>query len=107
MADATGRAPRARRLVQAGLFAATLAVGAGLAAIPVGNWFEQRDDLDEARRRRAELQAEIAELEADIEGIIGEDGLEIAARCYGPFVEVGEELYAVPGLDGCVTHPTP
>ncbi|MEZ5243632.1 MAG: hypothetical protein R2707_00930 [Acidimicrobiales bacterium] len=106
MADAS-RPPRTGRLVRAGLFAATLGVGAGLAAIPVDNWLEQRAEIDGARERRAELEGEIAEIDADIEALIGEDGLTIAARCYGPFVEVGQELYAVPGLDGCVTHPTP
>jgi len=98
---------RASRIVRAGLFAATLGVGVGLAAIPVDNWLDQRAEVDDARERREQLVAEIAEIDADIEGIIGEEGLEIAARCYGPFVEVGEELYAVPGLDGCVTNPTP
>ena len=101
------RAPRAGRVVRAGLFAATIGVGVGLAAIPVDNWLDQRAAVDDARERRAELQAEIAEIDAAIDGIIGEEGLEIAARCYGPFVDVGEELYAVPGLDGCVTNPAP
>jgi hypothetical protein len=106
MADAP-RPPRAGRLVRAALFAATLGVGVGLAAIPVDNWLDQRAEIDGARERRTELQGELAEIDADIEALIGEDGLAIAARCYGPFVEVGQELYAVPGLDGCVTHPTP
>lgn len=99
-------AARRSRLVPAVLTIATLAVGVGLAAIPVGNWMEQRDELDSSRERRAELEAEILEIEADIENLVGEEGLEIAARCYGPYVEVGEEVYAVPGLNGCVTHPT-
>jgi hypothetical protein len=101
------RTPRTGRVVRLGLYATTLAVGVGLAAIPVENWLDQRAEVDAARERRAELEAEIARIDADIEGIIGEEGLDIAARCYGPFVEVGEELYAVPGLDGCVTNPTP
>ena len=106
MADAP-RPPRSGRLVRAGLFAATLGVGAGLAAIPVDSWLDQRAEIDAARERRAQLQEELAEIDADIEELIGDDGLTIAARCYGPFVEVGQELYAVPGLEGCVTHPTP
>lgn len=106
MAETT-RPPRSGRMIRAGLFAVTLAVGVGLAAIPVDNWLDQRAEIDAARERRAQLEAEIAEIDADIESIIGEEGLDIAARCYGPFVEVGEELYAVPGLDGCVTNPTP
>ncbi len=106
MADAA-RAPRAGRIVRAGLFAVTLAVGVGLAAIPVENWLDQRAEVDAARVRQEQLVAELADIDGDIEAIIGEEGLEIAARCYGPFVEVGEELYAVPGLNGCVTNPTP
>lgn len=101
------RSHHTSRIVRAGLFAATLGLGAGLAAIPVDNWLDQRADVDAARVRRDQLVAEIVEIDADIESIIGEEGLQIAARCYGPFVEVGEELYAVPGLDGCVTNPTP
>ena len=100
------RAPRSGRIVRAILVAATLSVGAGLAAIPVGNWVEQREDLDAARARRGELQAEITEIEADIERIVGEEGIETASRCYGFYVEVGEEVYAIAGLEGCVTNPT-
>jgi hypothetical protein len=103
----TERAPRSGKIVRALLVAATLGVGVGLAAIPVGNWADQRDDLDDARVRRTELEAEIAEIEADIEGIVGEEGIETASRCYGFFVEVGEELYSIAGVEGCVTNPTP
>ena len=101
------RAPRTGRAVRAVLFASTLGVGVGLAAIPVDNWLEQRGDVADARERRDVLVDDIAVIDSHIEGIIGEEGLEIAARCYGPFVDVGEELYAVPGLNGCVTNPTP
>ncbi|MDW3217725.1 MAG: hypothetical protein R8F63_03850 [Acidimicrobiales bacterium] len=105
MAEAA--APRSGRIVRAGLAAITLSVGVGLAAIPVGNWFDQRGELDDARVRRAALQAEIDAIEGDIEGILGPDGFDVAARCRSFYVEPGEELYAVPGLQGCVTHPTP
>jgi hypothetical protein len=101
------RSHRIGRIVRAGLFAATLGVGVGLAALPVDNWLDQRAEVDAARERRDELRAELLEIDAEIDGIIGQEGLEIAARCYGPFVDVGEELYAVPGLDGCVTNPSP
>ena len=93
---------RPSRIVRAGLFLATLGLGVGLAAIPVGTWMEQRDELDDARRRAAELEAEIAEIQAEIDWVVGEDGFKIAARCYGPYVEPGTEVYAVPGLQGCV-----
>jgi len=98
---------RSGRIVRAALAAVTLSVGVGLAAIPVGNWFDQRDELGEANTRRDALQAEIDRIESDIEGILGEDGLDVAARCRSFYVEPGEELYAIPGLEGCVTDPTP
>lgn len=101
------RHPRSGRIVRGGLAVATLGVGVGLAAIPVGNWMDQRDALGDAQLQRTMLEAEIAEIEADIDAAVGEAGLEIAARCHGLFVEVGEEVYSVPGLDGCVTNPTP
>ena len=101
------RAPRSGRAVRVVLFAVTLAVGVGLAAIPVGTWMDQRDELDDARRRQAELQTEIAEINADIEQIVGEDGLEEAALCYGQYVEPGVEVYGIPGLQGCVTDGGP
>lgn len=90
------------RVVRAGLVVVTLAVGGALAAIPVGNWMDQREELDDTRQRKAELQAEIDGIEADIERVVGDEGLELAARCYGPYVDVGEEVYAIPGLQGCV-----
>lgn len=90
------------RIVRVVLVAATLGVGVALAAIPVDNWMDQRAERDDARMRRAELEADIAQIEADIERVVGDEGLEIAARCYGPFVDVGEEVYAIPGLQGCV-----
>ncbi|MEM7141807.1 MAG: hypothetical protein AAF548_12330 [Actinomycetota bacterium] len=106
MADAA-LAPRSGRIVRAALAAVTLSVGVGLAAIPVGNWFDQRSELDDARERRAALQAEIGEIDGDIEDLLGEEGIDTAARCRSFFVEPGEELYAIPGLEGCVTDPTP
>ena len=104
MGDA--RAPRSGRNARAGLAAVTVSVGVGLAAIPVGSWFDQRDELDEARQRRAALRAEIDGIESDIDGILGPDGLDVAARCRSFYVEPGEEVYAIPGLQGCVTDPT-
>ena len=99
--------PRSGRVVRALLFVATLGVGVGLAAIPVGTWMDQRDELDDARRRQGELQTEIDGINADIQRIIGEEGLEEAALCYGQYVEPGEEVYGIPGLQGCITGEAP
>ena len=98
---------RSGRLIQALLFAVTLSIGVGLAALPVATWNAQRTDLDEARERRDGLRSNIDAIERDISGIIGEEGLEVAARCRNFLVEPGEELYAIPGLQGCVTKLMP
>lgn len=97
--------PPAGRVVRALLVVVTLGVGVGLAAIPVGTWMDQREELDDARQRQAELQREIDQINADIERIVGEEGLEEAALCYGQYVEPGLEVYGIPGLQGCVTDP--
>ena len=68
----------------------------------VRGYLEQRSELASVKDERAALEAEIAEIDADIEGIIDDEGLRNEARCYGPFVEPGEEVYSVPGLKGCV-----
>ena len=68
----------------------------------VSSYLEQRSELASVKDERAALEAEIAEINADIEGIIDDEGLRNEARCYGPFVEPGEEVYSVPGLQGCV-----
>jgi hypothetical protein len=104
MANAPNRRGRG---VRAALAVVTLGLGVGLAANGVGTWFEQRKELDEAHERRDALEEEIARIEREIDGILGPTGLRISARCYGPYVEVGEEVYANPGLDGCVTDPQP
>ncbi len=68
----------------------------------VRGYLEQRSELASVKDERAALKAEIAEINADIQGIIDDEGLRNEARCYGPFVEPGEEVYSVPGLKGCV-----
>jgi hypothetical protein len=101
------RPPRSGRVLRTCLVVVTLGLGVGLAANGVGTWVEQRGELDEVRERRAALEEEIAHIELEIESITGPSGLRIAARCYGAYVEVGEELYANPGLEGCVTRSQP
>ena len=103
----TERPPRSGRLLRTGLAVATVGLGVGLAANGVGTWVDQRGELEEVRERRTALEEEIARIELEIENILGPSGLRIAARCYGPYVEVGEEVYASPGLEGCVTRPQP
>ncbi len=91
--------------MRTGLIAATIAAGAGLAAIPVGDWFEQQTELDEAREQRVELQAEIDGIQREIDSITGESGIEERSLCYGPYVAPGAETYSIPGMRGCLGQP--
>lgn len=68
----------------------------------VSRSMEQRSELASVKAERDALQAEIDEINADIEGITDEEGLRIEARCFGPYVAPGEEVYSIPGLKGCV-----
>lgn len=87
------------------LVAAFLLLAGVLVEPSVSRYLEQRSELEEVKDERARLQAEIAEINADIEGFSDHTGLRREARCYGPFVEPGEEVYSVPGLKGCVVSP--
>ena len=104
-ASTPSRRFRSGRIVRAGLIAATIAAGAGLAAIPVGDWFDQQAELNDARLRRAELQAEIDGIDRELESIAGEAGIEERGRCFGPYVQPGAETYSIPGVSGCVEQP--
>ena len=85
------------------LLVAAFVLLAGVLVEPaVSSYLEQRSELASVKDERAALEAEVAEINADIEGIIDDEGLRHEARCYGPFVEPGEEAYSVPGLNGCV-----
>ena len=85
------------------LLVAAFVLLAGVLVEPsFSSYLEQRSELESVKQERSALEAEIAEINADIKGIIDDEGLRHEARCYGPFVEPGEEVYSVPGLRGCV-----
>jgi hypothetical protein len=98
------RPMRSGRIVRAALFAMTLAVGASLAAYPIGDWVEQREEVDAAQDRNTQLQAEVDKLGAELKMLTGEEGVEIRGLCFGPYVRPGVETYTVPGVSGCVEH---
>ena len=84
-----------------------LAVGflllAGVLVEPsVSSYMDRRSELESVKAERDAIQAEIDEINADVEGITDDEGLRIEARCFGPYVAPGEEVYSIPGLKGCV-----
>ncbi len=92
-------------IVRTVLFAVTLAVGVGLASFPVSTWFEQRTELRDSQAQHQELVDQIATINAEIDLRVGPDGVAKAAKCFGPYVEPGSEVYSVPGVEGCVSVP--
>ena len=64
---------------------------------------EQGSQTGQAERRAAELDAYIAELEGNIDLRSSEAGVRQEALCFGPYVEPGTEVYAVVGVQGCVS----
>ncbi len=98
---------RSGLVVRGGLIAATIAVGAGLAAFPVGDWRDQQEELDTSRTRQAELEAEIGQIREEIDAVSGPDGIEERGMCFGPYVVPGVETYSVPGVNGCTGRDQP
>ena len=101
------RPMRSGRVVRASLFVVTLGAGVGLAAYPIGDWVEQREEIDRARERNEELRAEVEQLDEELQVLTGEEGVELRGLCFGPYVRPGVETYTVPGVSGCVDHDDP
>jgi len=80
------------------LFTVLVAFGA-LAYLPVMDYLELRDELQELEREAAELDAdlEIAHRNARL----AESRNDERARCYANYVEPGTESYSIPGGVGC------
>ena len=91
----------ARRLVLAALVVGTLAVSALLGASSVRTWLDQNEQQAEAEQVADDLEARIADLEAEIKWRTSDEAVRQAALCFGLFVEPGTEAYAVTGLTGC------
>jgi len=101
--DAPPRRFRSGRFVRVLLIGATVGLAVVLGASSVRTWAEQRDQLDDARREAADLDARIASLEAEIATRTSDEGARIEALCFGPYVEPGVEVYSIPGVSGCVS----
>ena len=91
----------ARRLIWAALLAGTLAMAAMLGASSVQTWLDQNEQRAEAESTAADLDAQIDDLEAEVDWRTSDEAVRLAALCFGLFVEPGTETYAVTGLTGC------
>ncbi len=94
------------RLLLVGLAAAMVAAALLLGASSVRTWLDQNAQQQEAESLGADLEARIAALEGEVARRTSDDGVRREALCFGPYVEPGTEVYAVMGLEGCVTQPS-
>ena len=93
------------RLLLAGLVVAMVAAALLLGASSMRTWMDQNAQQREAESLATELDARIAELEGEVDRRTSDDGVRREALCFGPYVEPGTEVYAVMGLEGCVSQP--
>ena len=93
------------RLLLMGLAAAMVAAALLSGASSVRTWMDQNDQQAEAESLAAEFDGRIATLEAEIDRRTSDDGVRREALCFGPYVDPGTEVYAVMGLEGCVSPP--
>ncbi len=93
------------RLLLAGLGVAMVVAAVLLGASSVRTWMDQNAQQEEAESVGAELDARIDALEGEIARRTSDDGVRREALCFGPYVEPGTEVYAVMGLEGCVSEP--
>ena len=94
------------RLLLVGLGVAMVVAAVLLGASSVRTWMDQNAQQQEAESLGAELDARIAALESEIARRTSDNGVRREALCFGPYVEPGTEVYAVMGLEGCVTQPS-
>ena len=94
-----------QRLLVAALSLTVIAAAALFGASSVQTWMDQNDQRADAEALAVELDARVAELEAEIERRTSSNGARREALCFGPYVEPGTEVYSVMGLHGCVTSP--
>ena len=88
-----------------GLVVAMVVAAGLLGASSVRTWMDQNAQSEEAEALAAELDARIAALEGEVARRTSDDGVRREALCFGPYVVPGTEVYAVMGLEGCVSQP--
>ena len=94
------------RSLLAVLVVAMVAAAALLGASSVRTFMDQQAQQREAESVGAELDVWIDVLEGEVARRTSDDGVRREALCFGPYVEPGTEVYAVMGLEGCVTQLT-
>lgn len=92
------------RLLLVGQALATLGAAALFGASSCSTWMDQNAERAEAESLAVELDARIAELTAEVDARTSADGVRREALCFGPYVAPGTEVYAVLGLEGCVSQ---
>ena len=93
------------RLLLVGLVVAMVVAAVLLGASSVRTWMDQNAQQQEAESLGIELNARITALEGEIARRTSDGGVRREALCFGPYVKPGTEVYAVMGLEGCVTQP--
>ncbi|MCY4664931.1 MAG: hypothetical protein OXC00_09725 [Acidimicrobiaceae bacterium] len=88
-----------------GLAMAIVVAAVLLGASSVRTWLDQNAQQEEAESLAAELDTRIAGLEGEVARRTSDDGVRREALCFGPYVDPGTEVYAVMGLEGCVSQP--
>ncbi len=94
------------RFLLAGLVLVIVAAASLLGASSVRTWIDQNDQRQQAEQIEQQLNAEIAALQSEIARRTSSDGVRREALCFGPYVSPGTEVYAVTGVEGCVSQHT-
>ena len=93
------------RLLLVGLGGAMLAAALLLGASSVRTWMDQNAQQAEAGELAVGLDGRVTDLEDEVARRTSAGGVRREALCFGPYVDPGTEVYAVMGLEGCVSQP--
>ena len=85
---------RRARLLRTGL-AVLVALVAGVLLIPLGTWFDQRRDIDQAAAQLRSLRRENSVLEANVARLRSQDSIEGRARRDFGLAKPGDEIYSI------------
>ncbi len=99
------RSLRSGLFVRAALIIATVTVGVLITVYPANTWLDQRQELEEVRAQQTELLKQIEETNDQIALLSGPEGIELRARCVGPYVRPGAEAYLITALNSCTEQP--